>query len=283
MNEKTRLLQLFAKVEKATDMFKMDSEKINSNDRLSRQGKAEEIKENKQQVLEAYEGFRELMLRIVDEKEADFVAFHVKEVKGRLGSADYQNALRANLDSLEKGFMGRIEIKALLELYKCDDLAMQKICSVLEKTKSQYMDMVEDRITMDKQLNAYASIRNLIRAKVNLYLIDAPVEYVGEYMGEPGALGRTLAYFGSGYQAFLDELNEDLSLNRPDAALASAANADAASWNRHSTDVEKLQMEAKLARKKAAEEDAAKAKPPQKREIKIGNLGSIPPIMYPAY
>lgn len=75
MNEKTKLLDLFSKVEWATLEVKKDNQQIQTSERLSKQGKAEEQAENRLMYKEAIDGYREQMLTIVDARENDYIAW----------------------------------------------------------------------------------------------------------------------------------------------------------------------------------------------------------------
>ena len=54
MNEKTKLLELFEKVRKATDEGKQRNREIEASQRLSQKGKAEEIQQIRQQLRDIY-------------------------------------------------------------------------------------------------------------------------------------------------------------------------------------------------------------------------------------
>lgn len=118
--------------------------------------------------------------------------------------------------------MGKIEIMAMIQMYaedNKDDLAVSRIYEVMRETHNPYFELIENRITVKKQLNAFASIRNIINSKINIGLVDLP--------GWNAVTGnKEYFYYGSGYFAIVNELNEDLSINHPDATLSRAVNAD---------------------------------------------------------
>lgn len=229
MNEKTRLLALFTKVAKATNEFKDDREEILKSDMLSTKGKDKEIAEYRRQFAEAMEMFRDEMIGIVDSREKDYTAYRIKEAQERMRSSDYQAALTANLDALERGYMGRIEVAALLALYNSDDLATDRIHEVMYRTKNPYCDQIEKRITIKMQLNAFESIRRVIQSTVNVRLAEKfrPQQSPAVSSGlKPGKFSSEDIYFGSGYYAIKNELEEDLTINSPDASLGLQNNAD---------------------------------------------------------
>lgn len=219
MGEKERLLGLFKKVAVSADAFRQDRQEIMQSDKLTDEGKASEIKENIDMFIEASDTYRETMLAIVDEREAGYTAFYVKEAKSRMQSSDYQTALATNLDMLKRGYMGKIEVIALLQLYDKDDLAISRIYETMYQTHSPYYGLMTDRITVKKQLNAFESIRSIINSKVNIGLVDLP-----GWNATP--FDKEHFYFGSGYYAIENELNDDLTINSPDASLALKVNAN---------------------------------------------------------
>ncbi len=219
MNEKTKLLGLFEKVREATDGAKENNRKIEASQKLSQKGKAEEIQQTRQQLRDTINKYREQMLAIVDEREEDYAGYYKKITMDRMRLTGYTQTLTSNVELLKKGYLGKIQVMALLELYKNDDVAMDMISATLEEMKSPYRDLLDDRITIRKQMNAFESIRNIIKSKVNIGLLDGP----SYHLGDRDSAGF---YFGSGYHAILEELNEDLSINSPTATLTSQANAD---------------------------------------------------------
>lgn len=222
MKEKTRLMELFAKTAKEADAFREARRDTMASVKLTDEGKRESIAEDRETFISAAEKYREDMLKIVNDREADFTAFYTRGAKSRMSSGDYQAALSANLAALRMGHIGKIELMAMLEMYgedNKDDLAVSRIYEVMRETRSPYFDLIEDRITVQKQLNAFAGIRNIINSKINIGLVDLP--------GWNAVTGnKEYFYYGSGYHAIVNELNEDLSLNRPDATLGRAANAN---------------------------------------------------------
>lgn len=222
MNEKSKLLELFGKAAKEADALREARRETMASVKLTDEGKRESIAEDRKTFIDATEKYREDMLKLVNGREADYTAFYVRAAKVRLGSADYQSALSANLEALRSGRMGKIEVMAMLQMYaedNKDDLAVSRIYEVMRETHNPYFHLIEDRITVQKQLNAFASLRNIINSKINIGLVDLP--------GWNAVTGnKEYFYYGSGYHAIVNELNEDLSLNRPDATLGKAANAN---------------------------------------------------------
>lgn len=219
MYEKTKLLQLFESVKKSAAEAKKDIREIQSSVKLSTQGKKEGQEASRLEYMEAVNKYREDMLQIVDKREEDYIAYYKKTAMDYMRSNDYQSALMTNLDTLRKGYMGIIEVMALTELYSTNDLAMNMICDVMFQTKNPHVNLISDRITIRKQLNAFNSIRNIIKSKVNIGILDRPTGYVSN-------MDADALWFGSGFQAILEELDEDLTLLRADASLGSQANAD---------------------------------------------------------
>lgn len=222
MKEKTKLLELFGKAAKEADALREARRETMASDKLTDEGKRESIAEDRKTFVSATDKYREDMLKIVNDREADYTAFYVRAAKVRLSSGDYQAALSSNLEALRSGRMGKIEVMAMLQMYakdNKDDLAVSRIYEVMRETHNPYFDLIEDRITVQKQLNAFASLRNIINSKINIGLADLPgwnaVTSNKEYF-----------YYGSGYHAIVSELNEDLSLNCPEATLGRAANAN---------------------------------------------------------
>ncbi len=222
MNEKTRLLELFGKAAKEADEFREAKQETMASDKLTDEWKSKSIAEDRKTFISATDKIREDMLKIVDSREEDYTAFHVRAAKARIGLADYQAALDSNLARIRSGHMGKIEITAMIQLYvedNKDDMAARRIYEALLEARSPYMDLMEGRITVQEQLNAFASIRNIIRSKVGVGLIDLP--------GWNNVLeGKEHFYYGSGYYAIVNELNEDLSLNCANATLGKASNAN---------------------------------------------------------
>lgn len=230
MNEKNKLLELFRKVKKSAEEASEDSLAVQADSRLSSKGKDEDRKKIRRQFNEAVQQYREDMLKIVDAKEADYTAYYVKVAKDRLESSSYMEILMSTLDALKRGYMGKIEIMALMELYKDNDLAMSMITDVMREMKSPYMDLIPERITIKMQLNAFESIRGVIRSKVNVNLLDIPVRYSGKishsFVDAGTEKDNSVAYFGSGYYAIVNELNDDLSLKDASASLGWVNNSE---------------------------------------------------------
>lgn len=222
MNEKTRLLELFGKAAKEADEFREAKQETMASDKLTDEWKLKSIAEDRKTFISTIDKIREDMLKVVDSREEDYTAFHVRAAKVRLGLADYQAALNSNLAGLRSGHMGKIEIMAMIQFYvedKKDNLAASRIYEALLEARSPYLDLMEGRIAVQEQLNAFASIRNIINSKVNVGLADIP--------GRNAAPGdKEYFYYGSGYYAIVKELNEDLSLNCTGATLGKASNAD---------------------------------------------------------
>ncbi len=175
MNEKTRLLELFKDAADSADMFKEDKQEVMKSPMLSERGKKHEMAENLRLFAEAMKDYRERMLAIVNEREEGFTAYQVSAAQSKISASNYQLTLRENLDMLKCGYMGKIEVMALLKLYHEDDLAYSRIEEVMQQTHSRYTDLLEDRITVRKQLNAFESIRQIIRSNITGYLVEKPV------------------------------------------------------------------------------------------------------------
>lgn len=222
MKEKTKLLELFKKAAREADAFREARRETMASVNLTDEGKRASITEDRKTFIDATDKYREEMLKIVNDREADYTAFYVRAAKLRMSSSDYQAALNSNLAALRRGHMGKIEIMAMLQMYaedNKDDLAVSRIYEVMREAHNPHFDLIEDRITVQKQLNAFASLRNIINSKVNIGLVDLP--------GWNAVTGnREYFYYGSGYHAIVNELNEDLSINFPDATLGRAANAN---------------------------------------------------------
>ncbi|MCI8666972.1 MAG: hypothetical protein HFG82_09940 [Dorea sp.] len=246
MNEKTKLLELLKKAADAADMFKDDKREIMKSDRLSEKGKTQEIAENFRQFTEAMEGYREQMLDIVNEREKGYTSYYVSVAQTRFSTNGYQSALTANLDMIKQGYAGKIEIMAILKLYKDDDLAYSRVEDVMRQVKSPYCNLLEDRLTVKKQLNAFESIRHLIKAKVTSYLAEQQV-YRPSAESKAGLkkdkFSREACYFGSGYVAIVEELNDDLTINSPKATLALKHNSDPNTTYHHGTNIDVMKAE----------------------------------------
>lgn len=222
MNEKSKLLALFEKAAIEADEVRKARQETMASAKLTDEGKSEIISKDRETFIKETDKYREEMLKIVNDREEDYTAFYVRAAKTRMNSSDYQTALSSNLKALQSGHMGKIEIMAMLEIYAVDnkdDLAVSRIYEVMRETHNPHFDLIEDRITVHKQLNAFASIRNIINSKINIGLVDLPgwnaVTDNKEYF-----------YYGSGYYAIVNELNDDLSLNCAEATLGRAANAN---------------------------------------------------------
>lgn len=230
MNEKSKLMDLFRKVKSAAEEASEDRLAVQADTRLSDKGKEEDRAEIRRQFNEAVQRYQEEMLKLVDDREADYTAYYVKVAKDRLGSSSYMGTLMSTLDALKRGYMGKIEIMALMELYKDNDLAMDMIVDVMREMKSPYMDLVPERVTIKMQLNAFESIRGVIRSKVNVNLLDIPARYSGKVSHSFVDAGiekdNSIVYFGSGYYAIKNELNDDLSLKDASASLGRVNNAE---------------------------------------------------------
>lgn len=222
MNEKSKLIALFEKAAKEADEFREARQETMASMKLTDEGKRESIAEDRKTFIKETDKYREDMLKIVNDREADYTAFYVRAAKMRMNSSDYQAALSSNLESLRSGHMGKIEIIAMIQMYaedNKDDLAVSRIYEVMRETHNPYFKLIENRITVKKQLNAFASIRNIINSKINIGLVDLP--------GWNAVTGnKEYFYYGSGYFAIVNELNEDLSINQPDATLSHAVNAN---------------------------------------------------------
>lgn len=219
MNEKTKLLKLFDQVKNATLLFHQSKRETANNRMLSAEGKAAEQQSDREQFGDAMEGYRAEMLKIIDAREEDYVAYHTNEMVKRMRSGDYLNALQVNLKILEGGYMGRVEVAALLKAYEFDDMGTNMIIDTLVKIKSPFLGMVDSRVTVAKQLNAFESMRRVIKDKINTNLCDKVLSYAGDD-------GITFALFGAGYVAIEKETKEDLALNNGDVSLAKQNNAD---------------------------------------------------------
>lgn len=246
MEEKTRLLELFKKAADSADMFKDDKREVMGSPMLSEKGKKHEMEENLRLFAEAMKGYREQMLAIVDDREENYTAYQVRATQSKISASNYLLVLRENLDMLKSGYMGEIEVTALLKLYKEDDWAYGRIEEVMRQTHSHYIDLLEDRITVRKQLNAFGSIRRIIRSNITGYLAEKPV-YKPPVSSQSGIkqtpFSREACYFGSGYTAILEELNEDLTINRPDATLAVKNNSDANMRIHHESNMDVMKAE----------------------------------------
>lgn len=229
MYEKSKLIEMFKKVKRAAEEAREDRVSVQGDSLLSEKGKEKKQIEIRKEFNEAVNLYRDEMLALVDAREADFTAYYVKVAKDRLLSDTYMGKLMASLDILKKGYMSKIEVMALVELYNYNDSAMDMIMDVMRETKSQYMDLIPERITIKMQLNAFESIRGVIRSKVNVNLLDISSKYTGKttysFNDSKPARDDIYAYFGSGYYAIVNELNDDLTLNSPSATLGKINNA----------------------------------------------------------
>lgn len=259
MGEKSELLKLFKNAADSADRFKDDKQDVTRSEILSEKGKRQEIEENRRLFAEAMEGYREQMLAIVDRREEGYTAFYVRLAQTRFGTSSYQNALTANLEMLRQGFCGKIEVMAILQLYKEDDLAYSRVEDIMRQTNNPYCNLLEDRITIKKQLNAFESIRRIIRSKVNTYLTEQPVYRPSAASGaglKESRFSREASYFGSGYVAIVEELEEDLTINSPTATLALVYNSDPKSVYNSGSDIDV--MKAVHSVKKQQEKQEAK-------------------------
>lgn len=214
MNEKSDLLKLFRKVREAVEQYVADTNLVNKSQLLSEKGKEAKIEENTQSFIEAMSKYREEMLKIVDFREKSYTEFQKREAAEWMKSADFQRTLTANLDMLEKGYLGKIETLALLDMYGKNDLAMDMIARTMVEKHSPYCDLLKNRITVRKQLNAFATVRNIIETTVNVNLIDKRiVAYLGTHEDKEKYL------FSAGYAAIVGELTDDLLINSPDASI----------------------------------------------------------------
>lgn len=259
MNEKKKLLELFKKAADSADMYKDDKREIMESDILSEKGKDQEIAENLRLFTEAMEGYRDQMLAIIDEREKGYISYYVSVAQTRFSTNGYQSALTANLDMIKQGYAGMIEIMAILKLYKDDDLAYSRVEDVMTQMNHPHCEMLEDRITVKKQLNAFESMRQFIKAKVTAYLAEQPV-YRPSAASKAGLkkdqFSREACYFGSGYVAIEKELNDDLTINSPKATLALKHNLDPnmAYHRGKNIDVMKAERNAKRNREKGKQE-----------------------------
>ena len=266
MGEKSELLKLFKKAADSADMFKDDKQEVERSEILSEKGKHQEIAEKRRLFAEAVEGYREQMLAIVDRREEDYTAFNVRIAQTKLGNSSYQNALTANLAMLQQGFCGKIEVMAMLRLYKEDDLAYSQVEDIMRRTNNPYCNLLEDRITIKKQLNAFESIRRIIRSKVNTYLTEQPV-YRPSAASQSGMkenrFSREASYFGSGYVAIVEELEEDLTINSPVATLALKYNSDPKSVYNSGSNIDVMKAEHSVKKQQEKQE----AKPTQEEQL----------------
>lgn len=271
MYEKNKLLKLFREVKSVAEEASEDRLAVQADSRLSSKGKEEDRAEIRRQFNEAVQQYREDMLKIVDAREADYTAYYVKVAKDRLGSSSYMGTLMSTLDALKRGYMGKIEIMALMDLYKDNDLAMNMIVDVMSEMKSPYMDLIPDRVTMKMQLNAFESIRGVIRSKVNVNLLDIPARYSGKvshsFVDAGTEKDNSAAYFGSGYYAIVNELNDDLSLKDVSSSLGRINNSDK---NQTHPATNSLDTAATANNKRA---NAAAKEPKNKPNRKLGSLG----------
>lgn len=219
MYEKTKLLELFDKAMYATDMVKEDNLAVQADKNLSNYGKEKSCEANRQEYKEAMDGFREEMLAIVDAREVDYMGYYKKTAMEYMKSYEHQAALMMNLDILRKGYLGQNEVEALIEVYRSEEMASNMIYDTLIRMKSPYEKLLDDRITVRKQQNAFESIRNVIKSKINVRLMEKPIRHVKDE-------NRAHAYFGSGYAAILEEVGEDLTLLQPESSLALQKNDD---------------------------------------------------------
>lgn len=180
MYEKSKLIEMFKKVKRATEEAREDRVSVQGDSLLSEQGKEKKQIEIRKEFNEAVNLYRDNMLALVDAREADYTAYYVKVAKNRLLTDNYIGRLMYSLDILKKGYMSKIEVMALVELYNYDDSAMDMIMDVMRETKSLYMDLIPERITIKMQLNAFESIRGVIRSKVNVNLLDISSKYTGK-------------------------------------------------------------------------------------------------------
>lgn len=223
MNEKSKLIEIFQKVKSSAEEAREDSISVQADQRLTDKGKAEDRAEIRRLFSEACKMYRDEMIKIVNDREADYTAYYVKVAKDRFGSSSYMETLMSNIKALEMGYLGKIEILALMELYKDNDHAMSMVMDAMRKIKSPYIGLIPERITINMQLNAFENIRKVIQSKINANLLDVSARYSGKTSYSFENYGTTLdnsaAYFGSGYFAIVNELNENLSLISADASL----------------------------------------------------------------
>lgn len=211
MNEKQSLLDLFEKVKRAAEEARQDRQDILKNPKLSQQGKDEDVATARNLFHDAVQRYQEQMIAIVDGREDGYIAYQKKQSMDYMKSYDYQGALMANISLLKNGHMSKIDIMAMIELYKYNGMATNMIYETLSEMKSPQIKLLFDRITVNKQLNAFESIRNVIKSKVNVGLLDRPA-----------------VWFGLGYDALLNEVGDDLTLLKGDATLSNKANSDPA-------------------------------------------------------
>jgi hypothetical protein len=276
MSEKSKLMELFRKVMEAAEEASTDSLEVQKNPRLSRKGKEEDREEIRRQFVEAVNMYRDEMLKLVDDREAKYMKDHTSVIVDRFRRFNYVTDIKANLEALEHGYMSRIEIVALIDLYRVDDFAMNMLLDVLQKIKSPYVNLMPARVTAEMQLNAFESIRGIIRAKVNANLMDVPVRYAGkassgfkEGDADPGAV---YAYFGSGYHAIEKELTEDLLLVHANTTLGRVNNSDKARQVHAATNAFDTNVIADKNRANAKASDTAN-KPDRN---KLGSAGTLP-------
>lgn len=253
MNEKTKLLSLFDGAIKEVEAIRTGNEEIRNDEELTDSGKTKKLERNRQIFRESIDAIREDMLAVIDNREADYAAYHKKEFIDRMKSDSYQQTLDRNISTLRSGMMGKLETMAILELYSKDDMATERIYQVMREIHSPYCDeLMEDKITVRKQMNAFDSMRNIIKSKVNVGMLDLSGRYT------PKGQDAAYSWFGSGYYAIVNELNEDLSINAPNASLGIQANADERNrmyYGENFKDI--LQDKIKLDREKQSNKNAA--------------------------
>ncbi|MBS6677774.1 MAG: hypothetical protein KH330_08560 [Clostridiales bacterium] len=265
MYEKTKLLELFNKAMNATDMVREDNLAVQADRSLSSYGKEKSQELNRMEYKEAMDGFREEMLAIVDAREADYIAFYKKTAMEYMKSYEHQAALMMNLDILIKGYMGKNEIESLIEAYSSEEMASSMIYDTLVKMKSPYEKLLDNRITVRKQQNAFESIRNIIKSKINVGLMDKPVNYIKSQ-------DKAQAYFGSGYAAILEEVGEDLSLLLPEASLAMQRNDDKQNQIHAGTDYREIRQAAVQRKNQKSQEKKQRFIDRKKQEAAAGTV-----------
>lgn len=89
MNEKSKLLELFGKAAREADELREARRETMASEKLTDEGKRESIAEDRKTFISATDKYREDMLKIVNDREADYTAFYVRAAKIRMNSSDY--------------------------------------------------------------------------------------------------------------------------------------------------------------------------------------------------
>lgn len=262
---KAKLLHLFENVRQEAVAVKEAKQAIYDDKKLSQYGKDGALKEDRQTFREAIDGYREEMLALVNKREEEYRAHCIAEIKKRLQSSEHLNALTSALTMLKQEYMGELEVKAFIEAYQYDDMAIGMIADTLIKMKSPYVELTYSRITMKKQLQAFESIRRIIRNNVQVGLADKPTLY--------GEVDDPLLWFGGDYAALESELANDLIVLSADATLCNRVSVKAYEIHGENKSEDVIAQGRKQAQKaKAAAQDPAKQ---PKRQC---NPGTVHPV-----